>query len=80
MQGNVIGFMKVNYTSKTSGRPVRGYNLFVATDIQSDYGKGKKVDKLYLSDPDFNRFPEVLGMYEIYFNQYGNIDMIQPLK
>ena len=46
----ITGKMKVEYTSKKTGLPVRGTNIFIAEPIKSDFGEGMIVDKCYVSE------------------------------
>lgn len=60
---DVVGFQKVEYDKKDGTGHVSGINVFIATDIPSDRGKGIAVAKEYVKS---SLFPyDEVGKYDI---------------
>ena len=75
----ILGIEDVNYTSRRTGRQVRGTNLH-CTIPHSDGDpvglKGDRVERLYVKeDIDCASF-SVGDDIEVYYNRYGNVDTI----
>ena len=50
METKVIGVERSCFTSRSGGEEVKGYNLYLASEISADRGAGSRVERLYLSD------------------------------
>ena len=50
METKVIGVERSCFRSRNGDEEVRGYNLYLASDIAADKGAGSRVERLYLSD------------------------------
>ena len=50
METQVIGVERSCFTSRSGGEEVKGYNLYLASEISADRGAGSRVERLYLSD------------------------------
>ena len=72
----VTGKMKVEYTSKKTGLPVKGTNIFIAEPIKSDYGEGMIVDKKYVSESVVPYADIKLQKCEVRYDKDGNIKEI----
>lgn len=84
----VVGKMKVEGVSKSTGNAYKGTNLFILESITSQYGEGSRFvvkrdhngvqDKLYVPDSVLKYEDVVLNKKcEVSFDQYGNIKGIQ---
>ena len=50
MEAKVIGVERSCFHSRNGGEEVKGYNLYLASEISADRGAGSRVERLYLSD------------------------------
>ena len=50
METKVIGVERSCFRSRSGGEEVKGFNLYLASDIAKDKGAGSRVERLYLSD------------------------------
>ena len=50
METKVIGVERSCFRSRNEGEEVKGYNLYLASEISADRGAGSRVERLYLSD------------------------------
>lgn len=80
MKVKVYGYKRVDYVSKKTGRPVKGWNIFITRDStdyeRSNYGHvGTVCEDLYMPD-SFD--PTTLFLngtdYDVVFNRFGGID------
>lgn len=76
----IIGYRRADF-SGSDGKKVTGNNVYVATDIDSRYGAGMSVERLYLSDGKCERENIDLAALidreiKVYYNRFGKIDSI----
>lgn len=74
---SIGGKMRVNYTSKNTGRLVDGTNIFVAEPISSEYGEGCLVDKVFVSSTVMKYEDIQLGKCEVAYDKYGHVKDIR---
>lgn len=67
------GKMRVHYTSKTTGKVVDGTNIFVAEPINSEYGEGCLVDKVYVPSSVISYDDIKLQKCEVLYDKYGRV-------
>lgn len=79
----VYGYKRVDYTSKKTGNPVKGWNVFVIRDVNdyeaSRYGAvGRVCEDVYMPD-SFD--PKTLLLngtrYDVLFNRFGGVDRFE---
>lgn len=77
MAQTISGKMRVNYVSKQTGKTVDGTNIFVAEPINSEYGEGCLVDKVYV--PSFViQYEDIkLAKCEVSYDKYGRVKGIR---
>lgn len=77
----VVGWSSVNYTSKKTGNPVKGANIYCTIDDSKQYN-GLGVQSIYMSDNILNRtldsleivnLNDLIGLefQEVLYNQFG---------
>ena len=78
METTVIGVERSCFHSRSGGEEVRGYNLYLASDISADRGAGSRVERLYLSDVKAETWGldarELLGhTVQALYNRWGKL-------
>ena len=72
----VVGFKKVDFTSKDTGERISGYNVFYTAEKQPNV-KGLEAGKFFLSEAKAKQFDVQTDCdFELYYNKYGKIDQL----
>ena len=50
METRIIGAERSCFLPRTGGEEVKGFNLYLTSEIAKDKGAGSRVERLYLSD------------------------------
>lgn len=80
----IIGYRKADFTTK-DGIEIKGWNAYIATEIDPRYGNGVAVERLYLSERKLERegidLEKILNHeLRVYYNRYGKVDSITVLS
>jgi hypothetical protein len=68
----VIGFERVDYTSKKTGKPVLGYRLYMSFDRQTISGVGCQSE--FVSDSDLGSYTPTIGdLIRLFYNRWGRV-------
>lgn len=74
----VIGLGKVDFETRDGNRII-GYSVFVT--FHRSGVDGLAAEKFFISDSKFSASPFKLGdIVEIFFNRYGKVNSIVPVK
>lgn len=72
----ILGIENVDYTSRKTGRPVKGTNLHCI--FSRDGVSGNCVERLYVKESiDCSMF-SVGDHIEVYYNRFGSVDSVVP--
>ena len=72
----VVGFQRVSGTSKNTGNPYSGYQIFLT--YQSPKVSGYGSERVYIGDQALNGFvPELGQRVELRYNRWGNVSEIK---
>lgn len=76
----MIGYRRADFAAK-DGTEIKGYNAYIATEIDPRNGAGVMVERMYLSDAKIARehidLEKIIGReIRVYYNRYGKIDSI----
>jgi len=76
----MIGYRRADFATK-DGTEIKGYNVYIATEIDPRNGAGVMVERMYLSDAKIARehidLEKIIGReIRVYYNRYGKIDSI----
>ena len=79
----IVGVERVDYTSKKTGKPVKGYRIHMTEEKEGMYGVcasnifiGEKVGEIFLSE--YANLEQALGEeVRVLYNQYGRVDGIE---
>ena len=81
MQYKVLGVEVVDYTSRKTGRPVKGTNLHCSYPDGADENDTKvdgiRVERLYVPERVRTDGIQPGDMVEVYFNRFGSVDSVQ---
>lgn len=80
----IIGFERNNFTVRSTGTEVTGYNVYLARDINPDRGTGSAVERIYLSDRKIDGLglclADLVGCeVTVYYNRFGKPERIVPV-
>lgn len=75
----VVGYKRVSYTSKKSGKQVNGNTLYVASPGVTPDVTGLEVKEVWLSDASSVYMPKEGEMVNIFYNERGFVDDIVPV-
>lgn len=84
MKVRIEGYKKVDYVSKKTNKPVRGWNLYIKrdpSDFEVDrYGVvGQVCEDIYMPE-SFDITSICVGFdYDVYYNRFGGVDRIVPV-
>lgn len=70
----VIGVKNVDYVSRRSGRPVKGYSLYLTYE-RNDVD-GLACEDVYVSTERINDVPYVGDLCSVYYNRYGSVESV----
>lgn len=83
----VTGFTRNDFDVKDGGstKRITGYNVYLSNEIAPDSGKGFITERVYLTDDRLKakniNLAELLNAEcRAYYNRYGKIDTIVPVK
>lgn len=76
MMFEILGIEPVDYTSRKSGRPVRGTNLH-CIDGNKQIKEGQAVERLYIKEDIDCRDLQVGDRIEVFYNRYGSVDTVR---
>lgn len=74
-----LGLQHVSFKDRTTGKTVSGVSVYIAFDLDSEYGFGQKAEKFFLSEDTFSKFSHILtknavmSPIYVYFNSSGKI-------
>lgn len=75
----LVGVGRVDYVSKKTGKPVKGWNLYITRQpgiSESQRVKGEIAESLYVPD-SFDASGFSVGFtYDVSFNRYGGVESI----
>lgn len=76
----MIGYRRADFAAK-DGTEIKGYNVYIATEIDPRNGAGVMAERQYLSDAKIARenldLEKLLGReIKVYYNRFGKIDSI----
>lgn len=76
----MIGYRRADFVTK-DGAEIKGYNVYIATEIDPRNGAGVVVERQYLSEAKLERehldLAKIIGHeIKVYYNRYGKIDSI----
>lgn len=74
----VSGLERVDYTSKKTGNPVRGYRVHCAYKDDKIQGMGAEV--FFFGDSVCDRMPGLNDRIHVFYNQYGKPCGWEPAK
>lgn len=75
----IVGIQKVEYTSKKTGREVRGQKIFFS--YPDDNIRGVGTDSVFVSgNKEIVPEPALPCTAELLYNKYGNVDTINVVK
>lgn len=75
----IIGIQRVDYISKKTNRPVKGYNFYVTESINEISGFGDKSEKIYVSETCVSDIPDIYSNdyigcdVDFTYNKFGNV-------
>lgn len=75
----ILGIEKVDYTSRRTGRQVRGTNLHCQiphSDREPINLQGERVERLYVKEDIDCSALSVGDDIEVFYNRYGNVDAV----
>ena len=76
----VLGYRKSDFTAE-DGTAIKGFNVFIGSDIDPERGEGLATERVYMSDNKLERngidLVELLEKdVKVYFNKFGKVDTI----
>lgn len=87
MRVKVVGFQKFSFKDKKdSSKIIEGFNVYCEEKIQEERGKGLKTSDFTLGYSKAvelvpNGLETILNKeIDVFFNSYGRVDLIQPVK
>lgn len=78
-QAQIIGVENTSFTGK-DGTPVTGKTIYVTEEISPKRGKGKRADRIFLSNAKLSNLdfaPELDQTVEIYYNRYRKVETMR---
>ena len=80
----IIGYRKADFTTK-DGIEIKGWNAYIATEIDPRYGAGLMTERVFLSDAKLERegieLEKILNRdIRVYYNRYRKVDSITVLS
>ncbi len=74
----IIGVNRVDYTSRKSGRPVKGWQIHTKEPVNGTYD-GYRYEAIYVSDVAWgdHAAPAVGEMIELVYNRYGQVSAVR---
>lgn len=70
----VTGIKKVDYVSKKTGRPVKGYTLWLSYERQDV--DGFACDEVYVSIERISEVPQLGDLVNVYYNRFGSVESV----
>lgn len=70
----IVGFKKVDYVSKKTGRQVSGFTLFVETERRDVTGLA--CEEVYVSVERISAVPQLGDLCEVYYNRFGSVESV----
>lgn len=68
----VIGFERIDYTSKKTGKPVLGYRLYMSFQGKSISGVGCQSE--FVSEADLGSYVPAIGdVIRLFYNRWGRV-------
>ncbi len=77
----LIGYARSDFHVKDTDTTVTGYNIYIAQPIAPERGRGKSVERYYITDAKLAACGvDLASAYgkdvHVYFNRYGKIDSL----
>lgn len=73
MRFEIIGIETVDYTSRKTGKPVKGTNLH-CIDLEKTSVDGQAVERLYVKEMIDCSSLKVGDRINVYYNRFGSVD------
>lgn len=77
---SVVGFRKVNYQSKKTGRQVEGHTIYLSSPPADVDVTGQECKEVYISKQACTYIPAVGDRVHVFYNDRGYIDEVVKVK
>ena len=77
----LLGFQRSDFTLRDGSATITGFNIYLAQPIPADKGKGRSVERFYVTDAKisacgFDLTAAVGKEVAVRFNRFGKIDSL----